>query len=73
MKWTKEKPTKEGYYWACDPTLYDPMIVRIERFGEGGLFVEFPGSEGDYLNREKIWDNEYWYGPIEVPEFKEDV
>ena len=61
--WTKEKPTKEGYYWLRNgPEGAEPQIVQV--WGTDLRTVELCGSDVAY-------DAEYiegeWSGPLEAP------
>jgi hypothetical protein len=63
MRWTKDKPTEQGWYWLKENSYLKPRIVRLTRH-DGSLFVN-------------VWDpvgekDGYWYGPIEEPEGPED-
>ncbi len=79
MRWTKERPKEEGYYWYIGPAFRDqldsdgPFVVRIENvfalpFGEHEFEVEIPGVAGSF-NVNSV--EGLWYGPMVAP--KTDV
>jgi hypothetical protein len=65
LTWTKEKPTKEGFYWYREDG-EKPEIVRCYSIDpiEGPLFWEM-GCEQDFHGNSMEGE---WYGPLEVPE-----
>ncbi len=71
MKWTKELPTEEGWYWINNGNWCDTGMVEIwdgKDYHIDGLVVhtlrdEMPNSLKDYVGT-------YFYGPIESPEFE---
>lgn len=60
LKWTKELPTKEGYYWLR----YNDECGVIEI--EDGHVNEF--CDTNSLNV-RNYSNCEWYGPIEPPKY----
>lgn len=65
MDWTKDKPTKEGYYWfkGYTPYLTQGMVYYSLSYKAGPAFVY-----GTKWTLAKNWDERYkFYGPIEVP------
>ena len=62
MKWTKEKPSKEGYYWYMESNTAE--IVEIAIFPRE-IIVWCIAQE--YANPIEVFNGE-WYGPLEVPE-----
>ena len=58
MKWTKERPTKTGYYWYFD--VADPQICFID---DGRVY--FTGDE--VSDDVEVLGGE-WAGPIPEPE-----
>jgi hypothetical protein len=67
MNWTKEKPTRSGYYWHKHDVDYAPAIRLVFRGTREELrasYVEHAGSRSLHS-----WGG-YWCGPIEPPEFK---
>jgi hypothetical protein len=46
MKWTKEKPTKEGWYWLVRPSFSHegnsclPLVVEVYKRGKSTLCIE---------------------------------
>jgi hypothetical protein len=80
MNWTKEKPDKEGWYWV---RYYDKylrpggagfriIIVSLSHYCNT-LNVLFAGSDvdGGLEDLDKDGHIADWFGPLEVPEFKE--
>lgn len=78
--YTKERPTKSGWYWIKQHgiELVAPGSVEVEQ--EGTTWVEFPGDHTSYeidfsISEEEAEDkydtiggkNIEWYGPIKVP------
>jgi hypothetical protein len=59
MKWTKEKPNKNGYYWYSDDVA-DPEIVLLE-WPYVWFYKEMCNEQIEYLDGE-------WSGPIPEPE-----
>jgi len=62
-KWTTEKPTKIGWYWAnwiCG----EIRVVKVidDKWNPGGLSVY--GDECDY----RLKDFTHWLGPLHEPE-----
>lgn len=67
MKWTTEKPTKEGWYWYNDTvTGKSKEIVFIWRSGIGDLHIGFNTESEVYLLSEIYgeWSDQ----PIPEPE-----
>jgi len=66
MKWTKEPPTKPGWYWVKGK--YDRWPIEISRNRNGDLSVNC--NEGDYSIPEykSMRRIELWSGPIPEPE-----
>lgn len=71
MKWTKEKPTKEGYYWYCGTNEYDESEVREVIYD---YTFEFFGSRsfenGDRWEPVSDLPGEWSSEPIQLPERK---
>ena len=60
LKWTKEKPKKDGYYWYTDKITM-PMIAFVAVSTEAVEFFMFPGETWlDALDGK-------WAGPIPEP------
>jgi len=60
LKWTKEKPTKDGYYWYKDKITMQ-MIAFVDASTEAVEFFVFPEETClDALDGE-------WAGPIQEP------
>ena len=57
-KWTTDKPTQEGYYWAWDGATVDMVDIRM--LGELVAFIEDIEYELDEFT--------HWIGPLEKPE-----
>ena len=61
LKWTKEKPTQNGWYWykGCDGI---KDIVDVDIKEDNVSFMDFPGAQSlELMNGE-------WCGPIPEPE-----
>lgn len=70
LKWTKELPTKEGYYWFKNQ-VGEYEIVEIEIAKDGKIWVWWFGTDDCQLaisekHAKCSWIGE-WYGPIEPP------
>lgn len=76
LNWTKDKPTKEGFYWCrYYPRSYRPkwwtVIVEVKVVVDR-LQVYFPGSEVEEdLSNDAYFGLSFWFGPLEAPEFQE--
>ena len=58
MNWTKERPTKPGWYWVlADPGREDPTIEDLE-------VVEVSSCGNLYPDR---WTTYVWWGPEVLP------
>jgi len=68
LKWTKDLPTKEGWYWHryyFDELMFmEPLRVIVD---EEPFYCERPGVY-DYTDLIEFEGDE-WYGPIEPPEY----
>jgi hypothetical protein len=68
MRWTQEKPTREGYYWFLSKRKIEipqkPILVEVMDWGLG-LYILQPGSEETY--EMAIFEEGYWIGPLEIP------
>lgn len=67
MKWTTERPTKQGYYWFRD----ENGITKIVRIGPS-MFVH--DESEDSVSLEELYSGIHpsflqWAGPIPEPEF----
>lgn len=70
MKWTTEKPTKEGWYWYRQyrnngirkGSFYPPRIAEVE----AGLMIWEFMTEDAYTNVIDL--NGQWSGPIQPPQ-----
>ena len=79
MDWTKDKPTKVGFYWIYRPNtsvrLDSTRVIKVWQYSEKWrkehpINDEFDTSEdgGAPLNDE-IYEGCWFYGPITPPEF----
>lgn len=63
MKWTKQSPTKAGWYWIWLIDLKKgPIITEISNDGTGKIDVF----------QERMADDIYWYGPLIPPDLPKD-
>jgi hypothetical protein len=65
MQWTKEKPTRVGYYWLRiprDSAAWGPMAAALTKQGIGPWIwhIHDPALVQNYEGGE-------WYGPLEPP------
>jgi len=68
MNWTKEKPTKEGWYWyGSDVSDPKPTILWVDIMNNGQGWVSWPDHSSDRLTRVEG----EWYGPLKLPEDEE--
>ncbi len=75
MKWTKELPTKTGWYWVKNSfeaiNIPHTTICEIEQWANGDIYL-CSGSDFDKLEEYDINGQWYsktrmWAGPIELP------
>lgn len=66
LKWTKEKPTKLGWYWVLHNGYVE--IVLISMYGKK-MTYQYTGDDDIYSvdNAEREGSIEAWYGPIPKP------
>lgn len=66
MKWTKEKPTKPGFYWHKSSPDFELNIahVRPHHYFDELEFI-LTGWDGGCLVNPNLGDE--WAGPIEEP------
>lgn len=71
MEWTKDLPTKPGWYWIVplrDDDLSGrtpPYAVLVEQ--EGPRFFRYWVPGMDYADPVESIAGAYWFGPIEPP------
>jgi len=64
MNWTKEKPTKQGYYWWRQYPSTKPRIAKVWGYDGECEYVAWMGTDND----SNLIDTEgEWFGPIEPP------
>lgn len=66
MEWTKELPTKEGYYWRWFDADVDCFLIEIKSVS--GVLHVFRKSRITHPVAQ--YDNCWWYGPLEKPGVK---
>lgn len=68
MKWTNEKPSKEGWYWLRIAPHEMPQIVQVDHSDEyiGCMSVWFAGCECDEPLHQQP-SSALWAGPIPEP------
>ncbi len=67
MTWTKERPTKPGWYW----TLPELGVVQVKQYPlSGELYVLMDGDDVEYDLY--AFPDTLWYGPIEPPPMPEE-
>ena len=64
MKWTKQKPTKTGYYWYKDEFSEAPVIGRVDK--DKGLLY-FDNGEISFNINDDEDETSRWAGPIPEP------
>lgn len=70
LKWTRNKPTNEGYYWLCIEVIVsirELYLVHVQKDISDYLGI----SNGDYLESLDEYTNRHpseWLGPLPVPE-----
>ena len=64
MNWTKDKPTKDGWYWSKVRPEANPEVVMVDIAYGVSLcgFEEHEHIESSYFN------SALWYGPLTPPE-----
>ena len=67
--WTKEKPTKPGYYWYR----WGAIVKIIEGVGATGtpLVYRFVGSE--FENNAELMIGDFWSEPVQPPQQAEPL
>lgn len=78
MDWTKEPPTKEGWYWMQLP----PTFLQVEKkpyleclyvcIRNGVLSFDIPCDGYECENDFEPEDVLYWMGPLEIPSMPEE-
>lgn len=64
IKWTKELPTKEGFYWVKDE--YGATIIGIEYDDCLKRLVSYDIGWDCYVELDS-YPNSEWYGPLPLP------
>ena len=65
LRWTKEMPTKEGWYWLRRPWLIPTdKLVKVEQSRTGAYWGYWDHGGNFY---ECSWDRLLWAGPIPEP------
>lgn len=70
MKWTKEKPTKTGWYWYQNVgfKFSYPTIVQVSYYGTK-LAIDWESTyNGHYEYQVDKLKDDFWCGPIPEPE-----
>jgi len=68
MNWTKEQPTKGGFYWAFD----GKEVVPVDLYWDGSILVAF--ELGDPYDIPLDLNNfTHFMGPMEPPEPPKDI
>ena len=65
MKWSRDKPTKPGWYWWRNQSSYEPKLVDVTIDGRGLLKSGPPANFREVGARVGITGEE-WAGPVEV-------
>jgi hypothetical protein len=65
MNWTKEKPTKNGWYWCLEKGETKPQIINIEDINEAAFPISISGDDVQYKLED--FKEAQWYGPLEPP------
>ena len=64
MNWTKERPTKAGWYWYQGPhEQSEPEVLAVEFDDEFDRFVQFGVGPQAWVDE----CNGQWAGPLEPP------
>lgn len=68
LRWTRTRPTVDGYYWLRGAWL--DSIVRVETLTDGRRIIEAVGSVSETTMEtvEAHWKSDEWAGPIAPPE-----
>lgn len=61
-KWTREVPKKEGWYWVCNPFMFEPVPCVLQIVIRDGL-THFMLSTG----KSQLVSDGWAYLPIEKP------
>ena len=74
MTWTKEKPTKSGWFWYKHPDLNMGKPMPAWVFDSHRLmYVRLMAVHSDPVDKNVKECEGEWYGPIEVPDAHPDV
>jgi hypothetical protein len=68
MNWTEEKPKETGFYW-CHQHGHTRMVEVWKyspKYDKGNLFTN---EDGCSTINDELYLNAYWYGPIQPPDF----
>lgn len=61
LKWSKEKPTEEGYYWARNTirevTFEEIVVVMRLAYAPKSLFIQTFDGGLDSVDGYELWDN----------------
>ncbi len=63
LRWTKDRPTKVGFYWTRTPWSKRSVVVEVVQIEDEG-WVYLAGTDEGH----EIGEFDVWYGPIEAPE-----
>jgi hypothetical protein len=65
MKWSKKKPTKEGWWFLKVPESGNVSVVRVR---QGSEYLLACGFYSDSYTGLSTWAGFKWAGPIPEPE-----
>ena len=72
--WTKELPSKAGYYWVISKNDGLPAVIPVivGELEKGKLGCMYAGQELELLENMKEQVS-HWFGPVEAPELTEEI
>jgi hypothetical protein len=68
VKWTREKPTKPGFYWLRRQD-DDDIVIRLWRWSTEEFSVAFTGTDYD---RDLGEVDGLWAGPLTTDDIQEE-
>jgi len=68
MKWTKDKPQVDGWYWVTKNNFYNMGVLFIRTDPDGRVAIYFPTEDCSYIISVVDTSLYEFAGPIEIPD-----